>query len=67
MQGLVNAIAKAMADVLANPQEGIDIITATEPLSNGKLEMKRLQFALNNLIFSKESKANGMVQLTQGD
>jgi NitT/TauT family transport system substrate-binding protein len=60
VQGLVNAIAKAMADVLANPQEGIDIITATEPLSNGELEMKRLQFALDNLIFSDESKANGI-------
>ena len=60
VKGLVNAIAKAMADVLANPQEGIDIITATEPLSNGELEMKRLQFALDNLIFSDESKANGI-------
>ena len=60
VQGLVNAITKAMADVLANPQEGIDIITATEPLSNGKLEMKRLKFALDNLIFSEESKANGI-------
>jgi len=60
VQGLVNAIAKAMADVLENPQEGIDIITATEPLSNGELEMKRLQFALDNLIFSDESKANGI-------
>jgi NitT/TauT family transport system substrate-binding protein len=60
VQGLVDAIAKAMADVLANPQEGIDIITATEPLSNGELEMKRLQFALDNLIFSDESKANGI-------
>ena len=60
VQGLVNAIAKAMADVLANPQEGIDIITATEPLSNGELEMKRLQFALDNLIFSDESKTNGI-------
>ncbi len=60
VQGLVNAITKAMADVLANPQEGIDIITATEPLSNGKLEMKRLKFALDNLIFSKESKTNGI-------
>ena len=49
-----------MADVLKNPQEGIDIITATEPLSNGELEMKRLQFALDNLIFSDESKANGI-------
>ncbi len=60
VQGLVNAIAKAMADVLANPQDGIDVIVATEPLSNGELEMKRLQFALNNLIFSDESKANGI-------
>jgi len=60
VQGLVNAIAKAMADVIANPQEGIDVIVATEPLSNGELEMKRLQFALNNLIFSDESKANGI-------
>ena len=60
VQGLVNAIAKAMADVLADPKEGIDIITATEPLSNGELEMKRLKFALDNLIFSDESKANGI-------
>ncbi|MEO0829252.1 MAG: ABC transporter substrate-binding protein [Pseudomonadota bacterium] len=60
VQGLVTAIAKAMADVLANPQEGIDIITKTEPLSNGELEMKRLNFALENLIFSDESKANGI-------
>ena len=60
VRGLVNAIAKAMADVLVNPQEGIDIITATEPLSNGELEMKRLQFALDNLIFSDESKVNGI-------
>ncbi|MEO1308930.1 MAG: ABC transporter substrate-binding protein [Pseudomonadota bacterium] len=60
VQGLVTAIAKAMADVLANPQEGIDVIIATEPLSNGELEMKRLQFALDNLIFSDESKTNGI-------
>lgn len=60
VQGLVNAIAKAMGDVLADPQEGIDIITATEPLSDGGLELKRLQFALDNLIFSDESKANGI-------
>ncbi|MFK7871193.1 MAG: ABC transporter substrate-binding protein [Roseobacter sp.] len=60
VQGLVNAIARAMADVMANPQEGIDIITATEPLSNGELELKRLQFALDNLILSDESKANGI-------
>ena len=58
--GLVSAIAKAMADVIANPSEGVDIIVATEPLSNGELELKRLNFALNNLIYSDESKANGI-------
>ena len=56
----VRCLVNAIADVLVNPQEGIDIITATEPLSNGELEMKRLQFALDNLIFSDESKANGI-------
>lgn len=58
--GLVSAIAKAMADVIANPSEGVDIIVATEPLSNADLELKRLDFALNNLIYSDESKANGI-------
>ena len=60
VKGLVSAIAKAMADVIANPAEGIDIIVKTEPLSNGELEMKRMEFALNNLIYSDETKANGI-------
>ena len=60
VQGLVTAIAKAMADVIADPQAGIDVITKTEPLSDGALELKRLDFALQNLIYSDESKANGI-------
>lgn len=60
VKGLVSAIAKAMADVIADPQEAIDIIVATEPLSNGELELKRLEFAMQNLIYSDESKANGI-------
>ena len=60
VKGLVSAIAKAMADVIADPKQGVDIIVKTEPLSNGELEQKRLEFALNNLIYSDESKANGI-------
>lgn len=60
VKGLVSAIAKAMADVIADPSAGVDIIVKTEPLSNGELELKRLDFALNNLIYSPESKANGI-------
>ena len=58
--GLVSAIAKAMAEVIANPAEGVAIIKKIEPLSNEELELKRLEFALNNLIYSDESKANGI-------
>lgn len=60
VKGLVSAIAKAMAEVLADPAEGVAIIKKIEPLSNEELELKRLDFALNNLIFSEESKANGI-------
>jgi NitT/TauT family transport system substrate-binding protein len=60
VQGLVSAIAKAMADVITDPAAGVDMIVKTEPLSNGELELKRLDFALNNLIYSDESKVNGI-------
>ena len=58
--GLVSAIAKAMAEVIADPAEGVAMIKKIEPLSNEELELKRLEFALNNLIYSDESKANGI-------
>lgn len=58
--GLVSAIARAMADVIADPAAGVKVIVETEPLSNAELELKRLDFALNNLIYSDESKANGI-------
>lgn len=60
VEGLVRAIARAMADVIADPQAGVDVIVATEPLSDGALELRRLDFALENLIYSDESKANGI-------
>ncbi|MFK7893791.1 MAG: hypothetical protein AB8B63_23445, partial [Granulosicoccus sp.] len=60
VKGLVIAIAKAMQDVISNPAEGVAVITATEPLSNEELELKRLDFALNNLIYSEESKKQGI-------
>ncbi len=60
VKGLVYAIAQAMQDVIADPAEGVAVITATEPLSNGELELKRLDFALNNLIYSEESKLGGI-------
>lgn len=58
--GLVGAIAKAMQDVIADPELGVAVIKKIEPLTNAELELKRLDFALNNLIYSEESKLNGI-------
>lgn len=60
VKGLVLAIAKAMQDVIASPTDGVAIIKSTEPLSNEELELKRLDFALENLIYSAESKVEGI-------
>jgi NitT/TauT family transport system substrate-binding protein len=60
VSGLVAAIARAMQDVIADPASGVAVIKAIEPLINAELELKRLDFALNNLIFSDESKLNGI-------
>jgi NitT/TauT family transport system substrate-binding protein len=57
--GLVRAINKAMAEVIADPVAGVAVIKQIEPLIDADLEQKRLQFALDNLIFSDESRANG--------
>lgn len=60
VKGLVGAIAKAMKDVIADPEAGIAVVKEIEPLTNAELELKRLDFALNNLIYSEESKLNGI-------
>ncbi|MEL6920013.1 MAG: ABC transporter substrate-binding protein [Pseudomonadota bacterium] len=60
VQGLVRAINRAVQDVLADPEAGVAVIKGVEPLIEADLELLRLQFALDNLIISDESKANGI-------
>ncbi len=60
VEALVAGIARAMADVMADPEAGVAVITEVEPLSNPDLELRRLQFALDNLILSDEAQANGI-------
>ena len=60
VEGLVSAISRAMQDVIADPEMGIALIKDIEPLTNAELELKRLDFALNNLVYSEESKLNGI-------
>lgn len=58
--GLVRAINRAVQDVLADPEAGIAVVAGVEPLIEADLELLRLQFALDNLIISEESRANGI-------
>lgn len=58
--GLVRAINKAVAEVLADPAAGVAVVKGVEPLIQADLEEKRLAFAVKNLITSEESKTNGI-------
>lgn len=58
--GLVRAINRAVQDVLADPEAGVAVVGGIEPLIEQDLELLRLQFALDNLIISDESTANGI-------
>ncbi len=58
--GLVSAINRAVQDVIDEPQIGIDALLAEEGFLNGEAEAQRLQFALDNVIISDESKQLGI-------
>jgi len=60
VEGLVRAINRAMEEVIADPEAGVAVIKKIEPLTDTDLEVKRLQFALDNLVFSEETRANGI-------
>lgn len=58
--GLVRAINRAVQDVLQDPQAGIDVIGQVEGFLDQDTELKRLEFAFENLIDSDESRALGI-------
>lgn len=58
--GLVSAINRAVQDVIDEPQLGIEALLAEEGFLDGEAEAQRLQFALDNVIISDESKQLGI-------
>ncbi|WP_137045438.1 ABC transporter substrate-binding protein [Pseudolabrys sp. FHR47] len=58
--GLVRALNKAMIEVAANPAAGVKEMLKVEPLMNGDIEVKRLEYALKTHFVSKETDANGL-------
>lgn len=63
--GLVSAINRAVQDVISEPQIGIDALLAEEGFLNADAESQRLQFALNNVIISDESRELGIGAVDQ--
>lgn len=58
--GLVSAINRAVQDVIDEPQIGIDALLAEEGFLDADSESQRLQFALNNVMISDESRELGI-------
>jgi NitT/TauT family transport system substrate-binding protein len=60
VRGLVRAIARAMREVVANPDAAIDLVAATEPLVNKSIEKRRLLYVLKTLIDTPEAREIGV-------
>jgi NitT/TauT family transport system substrate-binding protein len=60
VEGLVRAIHKAVRDTIANPDEAIAALTATEPLIKADIEKRRLLYALRTLVLSAEQNEIGI-------
>jgi NitT/TauT family transport system substrate-binding protein len=64
--GLVNAINKAIKDVIADPEMGVKTLAKIEPLINSDVEKKRIAYALGNLMNGAEFTELGFGDLTDG-
>ena len=60
VKGLVRAIAKAMRDVMANPDAAIDLLAEREPLINKDIEKRRLLYVYKTLIATPEAAELGI-------
>jgi NitT/TauT family transport system substrate-binding protein len=60
VRGLVRAIAKAMREVVANPDAAVELLAAKEPLIDKSIEKRRLLYVLKTLIDTPEARALGV-------
>jgi len=58
--GLVRAINRATMEIIADPAIGAAAVKSVEPLIDEELEALRLTFAMDNLMFSDETRALGI-------
>ncbi|WP_127144038.1 ABC transporter substrate-binding protein [Pelagibacterium montanilacus] len=62
--GLVRAINRAVLDVVSEPQAGIDVLMEIEPLNDADLEMQRLQYTIDNQLYTDETGELGIGHLS---
>ncbi len=60
VRGLVRAIARAMREVVANPDAAVELLAAKEPLIDKSIEKRRLLYVLQTLIDTPEARALGV-------
>ncbi len=60
VQGFVRAMYRGMQDTIQNPDEAIALLKAHEPLTDVAIEKERLMLAINELIVTPNTRANGM-------
>jgi NitT/TauT family transport system substrate-binding protein len=57
--GFVKAMLRGWQDTIANPDEGIALLRAHEPLTDVAIERERLMLAINELVVTRGVVANG--------
>jgi NitT/TauT family transport system substrate-binding protein len=60
VRGLARAIAKAMHEVVANPDAAVELLAVKEPLIDKSIEKRRLLYVLKTLIDTPEARALGV-------
>jgi NitT/TauT family transport system substrate-binding protein len=64
--GVVNACARGWRDALANPQEAIDVLVATNPNASAKLETERFEWIKTRQIVTPAVRRDGLGHIDKG-
>lgn len=63
VKGLLKAIHKAIRDIAANPDAGIAVLKAVEPLTNSSIEKERMLYTINAQMRTPETAELGLGDL----
>lgn len=65
VEGFLRAFNKALKETIANPDEAATYVKKQDALVDLALETRRLKMALNSVVVTPESKANGLGGVTE--